>query len=74
MKRWIPIALTLVLAAWVLSFLRGPKDPAEGMPLRGFGSLPVVQNGRHQPIDSLARNSLLLLRKKQTLNTEPWKG
>jgi lactoylglutathione lyase len=44
------------------------------MPLRGFGSLPGVQNGRHQPIDSLARNSLLLLRKKQTLNTEPWKG
>jgi ABC-type transport system involved in cytochrome c biogenesis permease subunit len=74
MKRWIPLAVTLLLAAWVLGFLRGPKDAAGEMPLRDFGSLPVVQSGRHQPLDSLARNSLLILRRKQTLNQEPWKG
>ncbi|MEI9960250.1 MAG: hypothetical protein WDM76_03690 [Limisphaerales bacterium] len=34
---------------------------------------PIVFNGRVQPMDSLARNSLLQLREKQTLNLEPWK-
>ncbi|HEX3890581.1 MAG TPA: cytochrome c biogenesis protein CcsA, partial [Verrucomicrobiae bacterium] len=39
-----------------------------------FGALPLVFNGRLKPMDSLARNSLLQLREKQTLNLEPWKG
>ena len=38
-----------------------------------FGKLPVVFNGRVKPMDSLARNSLLQIREKQTLNLEPWK-
>jgi ABC-type transport system involved in cytochrome c biogenesis permease subunit len=36
--------------------------------------LPVIYDGRLKPMDSLARNSLLQLREKQTLNLEPWKG
>ncbi len=36
--------------------------------------MPVTANGRIEPLDSLARNSLLEIREKQTLNTEPWKG
>ncbi len=74
MKKWIPLSLTLVFMAWILSAFRGPQNPAEGIPLKEFGQLPVVKDGRHQPMDSLARNSLLILRKKQTLNQEPWKG
>jgi ABC-type transport system involved in cytochrome c biogenesis permease subunit len=34
----------------------------------------VTANGRIVPLDSLARNSLLAIREKQTLNLEPWKG
>ena len=39
-----------------------------------FGQLPVTANGRIVPLDSVARNALLEIREKQTLNTEPWKA
>jgi hypothetical protein len=41
--------------------------PARGFDVEGFGHLPVVEGGRIKPADSLARNSLLILRSKQTL-------
>jgi len=74
MKRWIPLVVTLVLAIWAAGGLRAPKDPADGFAASEFGRLPVVHNGRFQPLDSLGRNALLQLREKQTANLEPWKG
>ena len=74
MNKWLPLTFILLWALWPLSYLRGPKNPESGLPLREFGSLPVINKGRHQPLDSLARNSLVILRGKQTLNLEPWKG
>ena len=74
MKKWLPLTFIVLCALWPLSYLRGPKNPDSGLPLREFGSLPVINKGRHQPLDSLARNSLVILRGKQTLNLEPWKG
>jgi ABC-type transport system involved in cytochrome c biogenesis permease subunit len=56
--------------AWWLT----PKDKPETFAVQEFGRLPVLTNGRIQPIDSLARNSLLQLREKQTANLEPWKS
>lgn len=74
MKKWIPLIITLIFASWILSLLSGPRNPKDGPPVVEFGQLPVVKDGRHQPMDSMARNALLMLRKKQTLNTEPWKS
>jgi cytochrome c-type biogenesis protein CcsB len=72
MKKWLPVILTGVMAAWFLSTLRPPKD--KDFAYGEFGRLPVVYNGRVQPMDSVARNTLLELREKQTANLEPWKG
>ena len=72
MKKWLPIILTAVMAAWFLGQLRAPED--HGFAFHQFGELPLVFNGRVKPMDSLARSSLLQLREKQTLNTEPWKA
>ena len=75
MKRWnpwLPLILTVAMGAWFLDALRPPPD--EGFAFNAFGQLPVVFNGRLKPMDSLARNSLLEIREKQTLDTEPWKG
>jgi ABC-type transport system involved in cytochrome c biogenesis permease subunit len=58
---------------WILGALRVPKDKPGSFAINEFGRLPVVANGRFQPLDSLARNSLLQLREKQRLNLEPWK-
>lgn len=65
MKRWIPIILTAAMALWVLSTLR--HAPETGFHTREFGRLPVLMGGRFQPFDSVARNSLLQIHTKQTL-------
>jgi ABC-type transport system involved in cytochrome c biogenesis permease subunit len=72
LKPWLPMILTAALAAWFLSTLTPPRDTT--FAFNEFSQLPLVFNGRLKPMDSLARNSLLEIREKQTLNTEPWKG
>ena len=69
MKKWIPWVLVVGMAAWVLSTLV-PKAE-KGFKAHEFGRLPVLLNGRIQPFDSVARNSLLQIRTKQTV---PFKG
>jgi ABC-type transport system involved in cytochrome c biogenesis permease subunit len=71
-QSWIPLILTCLCAGWFLSTLTPPKDTS--FAYNSFGELPLVFNGRLKPMDSLARNSLLEIREKQTLDTEPWKG
>ena len=72
MKKWIPFILTAVMALWFAGQLRAPKE--QGIHYADFGRLPLLFNGRLQPMDSLARNSLLQIREKQTANLEPWKA
>ena len=71
MKKNAPWILVAVMAVWFLGNLRAPKET--DFALTEFGRLPLVFNGRFQPMDSLARNSLLQIREKQTVNLEPWK-
>ncbi len=72
MKKWLPLFLTGVMAAWFLSTLRPPQD--QDFAWSQFGRLPILYKGRVKPIDSLARNSLLQIREKQEANLEPWKA
>jgi len=62
----------MVMALWFFSNLQTPKD--KDFAFTKFGELPVTANGRVQPMDSLARNSLLSLCEKQSLKTDPWKA
>jgi len=78
MKKWLPLILVGVMAAWFVSTLRPPSakyftQPEFARAYADFERLPLVFNGRFQPMDSLARNSLLQIREKQTANLEPWK-
>jgi ABC-type transport system involved in cytochrome c biogenesis permease subunit len=68
MKRWLPWVVAVVAIGWSLSHLRPARDT--GIAVSEFGRLPVVFNGRLQPFDSVARNSLLQIRGKQTLREE----
>jgi ABC-type transport system involved in cytochrome c biogenesis permease subunit len=63
--RALPWILVVAFAAWVLSALRPPKEP--GFKLSEFGKLPVLLEGRVQPLDSVARNTLLQIRTKTTV-------
>jgi len=71
-KKWLPLILTVVMGAWFASSLRPPKE--KDFHYAEFGRLPLLFNGRLQPMDSLARNSLLQIREKQRANLEPWKA
>jgi ABC-type transport system involved in cytochrome c biogenesis permease subunit len=71
-QKWLPPLLMAAMALWFFGNLQPPKD--KDFAFGEFGKLPVIYDGRLKPMDSLARNSLLQLREKQTLNLEPWKG
>ncbi len=71
-QKWFPLFLMLAMALWFFGKLSPVKD--KDFAFAQFGELPVTANGRVQPLDSLARNALLQLREKQTLNLEPWKA
>lgn len=61
---WFIPALCLVfLAVALFNALR----PSKGLDFKSFGTLPVVSNGRVQPLDSLARNALLSIHGKQNV-------
>jgi len=59
MKKYLGLSIVLVMVI-VSGFPRVQTH---------FGKIPVVTNGRIQPIESVARNSLLIIHGKQTLNT-----
>jgi ABC-type transport system involved in cytochrome c biogenesis permease subunit len=63
-SRWLPWLIAGLAALWVISGVL-PRSTS-GFELGEFGRLPVVQNGRVQPLDSVARNALRQLRNKQT--------
>ena len=61
MKNRLPWIILGIFTLWILSSLRGPGEP-EGIDHIGFGKLPVLLNGRIQPMDSVAMNALLQIR------------
>jgi hypothetical protein len=67
---WVVAALAL---AWVASGLL-PSRPVRGMNLDAFGRLPVLEGGRIKPIDSVARNSLLMIRSQMSFRFEEQAG
>lgn len=66
MKKILPFLTAGLFAAWLFSSLR-PAPLVAGFDVAGFGRLPVLEGGRVKPLDSMARNSLLLISGRQTL-------
>ena len=66
----VPIVLVTLCAFYALSKLRPPKHEGD-YDLKAFGQLPVQQKGRVKPLDTVARNSLLVMRGKQTVPDGP---
>ena len=66
MRRILPFAIVGLFCAWVLSTLLPPHNKTD-FDLVGFGKLPVLVDGRVKPIDSVARNSLLMIQGHQSV-------
>jgi ABC-type transport system involved in cytochrome c biogenesis permease subunit len=63
---WIAGVLALVGAALTLV----PARPVRGFDVDAFGRLPVLEGGRVKPVDSIARNSLMVIRGAQSFHHE----
>jgi len=61
---WAVFGLAMVLAGAMLL----PARPVRGFDVDGFGRLPILEGGRIKPLDSLARNSLLVIRGQQSFS------
>ena len=64
-KEYLPWIIVGVFAAWILGTIRYQKDTSWAT--LEFGKLPLVTEGRLQPMDSLARNALMQIREKQAI-------
>jgi hypothetical protein len=66
MKRYLPWLALVLGILWVGSSLRPPRLES-GADLVTFGKIPVLVGGRVKPLDTVARNSLLIIRGKSTV-------
>ena len=68
-RRWtawaLPACVVLACGAWIGWESLPPRQPDGQFKLYDFGKLPVVFQGRVQPIDTLARNALLVMSQRQ---------
>ncbi len=64
MKRHLPLLILLLGVVYLASTLVPARNRSE-FNLPGFGRLPVLVNGRIQPMDSVARNALLVMQDRQ---------
>jgi ABC-type transport system involved in cytochrome c biogenesis permease subunit len=67
MKRFLPWIVLVVAAGWVVASLFPPKVEQSGADFVTFGKIPVLVGGRVKPVDTVARNSLLIIHGKETL-------
>jgi ABC-type transport system involved in cytochrome c biogenesis permease subunit len=70
MKRFFPWLVLLLAAFWIASNCRMPKPARGGFDLTTFGKIPVLAGGRAKPLDTVARNSLVIIRGRQTVRLE----
>ncbi len=70
MKRSLPwIILAIAAGSIVLNWLP-PKTAKDDFDLTTFGKIPVLVGGRVKPLDTVARNSLLIIHGKQELRLD----
>lgn len=57
----LPLIVVVVFGGWVVSLAVPPSTPAGEMDLHAFGKIPVIQDGRAKPIDTMARSFLRMI-------------
>jgi ABC-type transport system involved in cytochrome c biogenesis permease subunit len=70
MKRFLPWIILVVAAGWTAANWLPPKTAKDDLDLTRFGKIPVLVGGRVKPLDTVARNSLLIIHGKQELRLQ----
>ncbi len=66
---WVPALVVALAVVTTVMFAQEPTTEPLEMKIYDFGRLPVAVNGRTQPMDSLATNTLRLVSGKATFET-----
>ena len=67
MKRFFPWLLLLFAVGWLAANWWPARRPQGDLDLSKLGKVPVLVGGRVKPLDTVARNSLLIIHGKQEL-------
>jgi ABC-type transport system involved in cytochrome c biogenesis permease subunit len=70
LARFAPGIVVGLGALYLMAMMVPPAAPEGGMRLDEFGQLPILENGRVKPLDTVARNSLMIVSGKQTFKDE----
>ena len=70
MKRFVPWIMLVVIASWIGASWFPPRTAKDNVDLAKFGKIPVQVGGRVKPLDTVARNSLLIMHGKQELRLD----
>jgi ABC-type transport system involved in cytochrome c biogenesis permease subunit len=70
MKRALPLVVALLGAGYLLSKTRGPSLSEDGLAIHEFGKIPVIDNGRIKPLDSIARTQLRVVSDTETFKDD----
>jgi hypothetical protein len=70
MKRLFPFIVLALAALWIASSFVPPRTAKDNLDLADFGKIAVQVGGRIKPLDTVARNSLLIIRTKETLRLD----
>ena len=70
MKRFLPWIILVVATGWIAANWLPTKTAKDDIDLTTFGKIPVLVGGRVKPLETVARNSLLIIHGKQELRLE----
>jgi len=70
MKRFLPWIILAVAGTCIAANWLPPKTAKDDFDFSRFGEIPVLVGGRIKPLDTVARNSLLIIHGKQELRLE----
>jgi len=70
MKRFLPWIILAIAAGSIAASWLPPKVAKENFDFNRFGEIPVLVGGRLKPLDTVGRNSLLIIHGKQELRLE----
>jgi ABC-type transport system involved in cytochrome c biogenesis permease subunit len=68
--RFFPVAVVAIFALYLVARGQAPSGRAGELNLYEFGKIPVVEQGRVKPLDTVARNTLRIISDKQTFTDE----
>jgi hypothetical protein len=70
MKRFLPWIILVIAAGSIAANWLPPKTAKDEFDFAKFGKIPVLVGGRVKPLDTVGRNSLLIIHGKQELRLE----